>query len=293
MYKKLIMLYLLYRIGFFILRVAPYKTAYGIVSLSAKIKYFISKRDRDIVKANLKRVLPQAEKKEISLLAKEVFVNFGKYLVDFFSLIKDEKGYLEKSVEISGLENLDEALSLGKGCIIVTGHFGNWELSGCAVAYCGYKVNAVVLLHSDPKINSIFIDERRKKGINVINIGQAKTECQKALDRGEIIAILGDRPFGDHGIEVDFFNKKAIVPRGPAIFSLRKGAPIVIVFSFKEDTTKNIYRLILDKPFLINTEQPFEKNIKDITQRFISSFEYYIKRYPSQWYMFNEVWKEY
>lgn len=286
------MLYLLYKIGLFVLRFTTLDVAYSIVSFSAKIKYIFSKKDREIVKTNLRTAIPGVSEKEISLLAKEVVINFGKYLVDFFSLIKNQKNYLKNIVQFIGLENLNEALRSGKGCIIIAGHFGNWEVGACALANLGYKINVITLTHADPRINNLFIERRRKEGVNVIPIGTAKTACQKALCRGEIVAILGDRSYGDRGIEVDFFGKTAIFPRGAALLSLKNGSPIVILFVYKEDTRKNIYKFVFEKPFLATRKGCLNNQLKDITQRFINRFEYYIQKYPSQWYMFNKVWKE-
>ncbi len=286
------MLYLLYKIGIFILRITSVEVAYSIISFITKLKYLFSIKDKEIVKANLRVVMPESTEEEISALARDVFKNFGKYLVSFFSLIKNENGYLEKSVEIIGLENIDEALKLGKGCIVVTGHFGNWELAGCALANLGYKLNAIALAHTDPRINKLFIEQRKRAGANVIHIGNAKTTCQKALSRGEIVAILGDRPFGDHGIKVDFFGKTAVFPRGTALFSLKNGSPIITTFTYKENTESNTYKLIFEKPFLVKREGSLEEQLKTITKKFIDRFEYHIKKYPSQWYMFNKVWVE-
>lgn len=283
------MLYVLYKVVLFILRVTTHDVAHKIASFCAKLKYIFSKRDRDLVKDNLRTAIPGLNRKEISRLAQGVFINFGKYLVDFFSLIKNQKGYLEKVIQLEGLKNIDEALRSGNGCIILSGHFGNWELAACALANLGYKLNVVALAHSDPRINNLFIEQRKRAGVNAIPIGRANSACQRALRQGEAVAILGDRVFGDRGIEVNFFGKRAIAPRGAALFSLKNKSPIVLAFSYGEGTT---YKLVFEEPFLVKREGCLDKQLKEITQRFLNRFEHYIRRYPSQWYMFNKVWRE-
>jgi KDO2-lipid IV(A) lauroyltransferase len=238
----------------------------------------------------LRVALPDAGEKEISTLAKNVFVNFGKYLTDFFSPLNKDNKVLIENMHFEGLENIDAALKLGKGCIIVSGHFGNWELAGCALAARGYRVSAVALDHSDPRINNLFIQRRRKAGISVLSTGNAKNYCLGALKRNEIVAIIGDRPFGENGIDIEFFGKIARIPRGPALFSIRTGAPIVIAFGFRDAESKTSYKVVMEKPLLVNREGPLSKQLKYITQHFIKIFESYIRKYPSQWYMFNKVW---
>ena len=285
------MLYLLYKIGLFLLRFANKKIAYGIVFFFAKMKYRVSKKDREIVKENLRVVKPDVSEKDISSLAESVFKNFGRYLVDFFSLGKNGKDFLKKNLRFEGLENIDEALKSGKGCIILTGHFGNWELAGYAVASMGYKLNAVALAHTDARINNLFIEQRKRAGIQVIPIGSAKKFCLASLERNELIAILGDRPYRDHGIKADFFGKTALVPRGAALFSIKKGTSIITAFTYREDEKKDIYKLVFEKLVYVKHKDSTGELLKNITQNFIKRFESYIQKYPSQWYMFNKVWE--
>ncbi len=286
------MLYLLYKIGLLVLRVTSTRCAYILVSFFATLQFTISKRDREIVKKNLRIVLPHAPESTISQTARRIFNNFGKYLVDFFSIAKNKSSYLKEVVNFDGLENVDEALRFGKGCIIMTGHFGNWELAGCALANTGYKMNVIALAHTDRRINNLFINQRKKSGINVIHIGNAKTHCLNALYRGEVIAILADRPYGDRGIEVSFFGEKALFPRGAALFSLKSDAPIIFGFTFKEDEDTNRYKVVFDKPFRIKREGTLAMQLQEITQRFAERFETYIRKHPAQWYMFNEIWEQ-
>jgi KDO2-lipid IV(A) lauroyltransferase len=283
------MLYLLYKIGLGILSSVNTKTAYSIVVFCTRLKGVFWKRDKKIVRANLRTVLPEANNKKIASLADNVFTNFAKYLVDFFSLLKEDKDYLKRVMRVVGTENVDEALKLGNGCIILAGHFGNWELAGCAMADLGYKMNVIALPHADPRINDLFIKARKKAGVNIIGTGGANAATRTALRNNEVIAILGDRLYGDRGVEVEFFGKKATVPRGAALLSLRNNTPIVMAFTPKESGDMNT--LIFEKPFRLKREGALDEQMKHIMQRFTSRFEYYIKKYPSQWYMFNNIWE--
>lgn len=286
------MLYILYRIGFFILRVTGAKGAYAVVSFFASLKYYLSKNDREIVEQNLRVVMPEAGKKEISSLAKKVFINFGKYLVDFFAFTCSDADVIRKKIVFEGLEKVDKALESGKGCIILTGHFGNWELGGYLMAKLGYKLNIVALDHSDQRINDIFIQRRKKAGTNIASIGNAKQFCLSALKRNEIVAIAGDRPYGENGIDINFFGKTTRIPRGAALFSVRTGAPLIIVFTYKTDDKNGDNKMVFEEPIPVKRDLPVHAAMRDATQYFINRFELYIRKYPSQWYMFHHVWKD-
>lgn len=284
------MLYFLYKIGLSVVNKTDVSGAYKVASSCAAIQYHISKNDRDMVKNNLRSAFPSFSEKEVSHIARNIFVNFGKYLTDFFSPVNKDKTTLSKKMRFEGLENIDEALKRGKGCIIVTGHFGNWELGGCALSERGYKINAVALDHKDPRINSLFIERRKRSGINVAPIGNAKNSCLQALKRNEIVAIVGDRAFGESGIDVEFFGKKARIPRGPALFSIKTGAPLIAGFIYKEDEKSENYRVVMEKPIVINDGVPLRRQLENTMRCFIARFESYIKEYPSQWYVFHRIW---
>jgi len=285
------MLYLYYRIGFLILRVTSQSVAHAIASMIANIKCALSKEERQRVRNHLKMVMPNAKNETLAHLTRGIFKNFGKYLVDFFSLIKNKRDYLKKMVSFEGLENINKALEMGRGCIILTGHFGNWELAGCALAEMGYKINVVALDHKDRRINNLFINVRKMSGIKVSSTGAAKDACLAALDRNEIIAILGDRPYGDRGIEVNFFGRPTVVPRGAALFSLRKNTPIIAAFAYRKMDSDAGYTASLDSPFVTENRGKIGCALTGIMQRYINRFEQYIRKYPDQWYMFGEIWK--
>ena len=177
------MIYLFYKLGFLLLRITTVKAGYAIASFFAKAQYLFSKKDSAIVKANLRNIFSQAGENEIKSLAAEVFVNFAKYLVDFFGQTKGADDYLKKTIRIKGLENFDDAFKAGNGCILLGGHFGNWESAGCRLAKLGYKLNVVALDHKDRRINDFFITQRRVSGVKVIPTGTAVTAYEKALCR--------------------------------------------------------------------------------------------------------------
>ena len=286
------MLYRFYKFWLFVLRATTLRAAYLFTSFFARVQYAVSKKDREIVKENLRRAMPGASDNKISATAKDVFVNFGKYLVDFFSLGKNLKEHVKKTVRFVNINSLDDALKLGKGCILVTGHFGNWELSGCALASLGYKINVVALDHADERINNLFIGQRKMAGMRVMRIGTARAACQRALEQAEAVGIMGDRPFGDRGVEIDFFGKTAIFPRGAALFSIKYGSPIVMFFTYKDDTGSNKYTIYFEKPLFAEQKKDVSKQLIDIAQAFAKKFEHHIRKHPSQWYMFNKVWKD-
>ncbi|MCM8766412.1 MAG: lysophospholipid acyltransferase family protein [Candidatus Omnitrophica bacterium] len=266
------------------------KFAYRIASGIAMLYYFFYKRERQALWHNFR--IMGIEEEEIPKYARQVFCNFAKNLVDFFRFGLIDKRFLRERVKIVGLENMDEAFKMGRGILGITAHLGNWELGGVIMAQKGYPLNAVAWEHNDPRINKLFLSQRRRKGINVIPLGIALRRCFEALKNNEMVAMLGDRDFSPRGnrTEVIFLGRPFKVPRGPATLSLRTGAVIVPGFTIRE--RDDSFTLYFEKPVKYIPSGNYEKDIAELTQRFMEVIEKYVKEYPEQWFMFREFWEQ-
>ncbi|MBI5143832.1 MAG: lysophospholipid acyltransferase family protein [Candidatus Omnitrophica bacterium] len=282
--------YLLYRIGSFLALRLPVTVSYRIACMIADVYQYVSEKDRDAVLNNLKTVLgnePHSDE-ELTKMAKEVFRNFAKYLVDFFRFSKVDLRFIRRFVKIEGLNNIDEARSRGKGAILLSAHIGNWELGGFVLAMIGYPISAVVLTHQNKKINDFFTHQRLLSNLKPIEIGIALRSCYAALKGNNLLAVLGDRDFSKNGIRVDFFGRKTLLPKGPSVFSRRIGSAIVPTFMIREKDDS--FRLIMDKPIFPDASGEEDKAIETLTKKYLSVIEAYVRKYPTQWYMFREVW---
>lgn len=282
--------YILYRIGYIITNILPLRAAYWLAERFADIRYFFAKKDREAVAKNLSIVLKK-DMKECRVLAQKVFRNFGLYLADFFRIQRLNKDVVEKRVQVLGLENLNHALKENKGAVLLSAHLGNWEMGGVVTAIIGYDISAVVLKHRHKKINEFFIRQREKKGMKAITIDSVMKRCVSALSRNGMLALLGDRDFTNSGIMLDFFGVPTSIPKGPAIFSLKIGSPIVPTFFIRESRFN--YKLIFDKPVEMDNTEGFKKDemVKNLSEKFMPILEKYIRAYPYQWLMFRRFWE--
>lgn len=282
-------LYILYRIGLFLTLTLPIRVSYASACVLADIFYYGFPRDRRAVINNLTTVIgPSADDRTIARMAKDVFRNFAKYLVDFFRSQKIDKDYLKRNVKIEGSGNIDDALAMGKGVIALSAHIGNWELGAFVTAMIGYPINAVVLTHKNKRINDFFTRQRLMGNMKPIEMGASLKSCYRALGNNELVALLGDRDFTKNGISVDFFGKKAIMPKGPATFSYRLGSPIVPIFLVREPD--NTFRYFVEKPIMCAPGLDEETAVKELTTRCSSVIEACVKKYPAQWFVFRNIW---
>ena len=220
-------LYILYRIGQVLACILPASVRYSIAVFISWLKFLTVGEERTGVRKNLQKIVGK-NNPHISKYTFQMYANFGKYLSDFLQSGNVDKKFVKRYITIENLHYMDQALEKGKGAIGVTAHIGNWELCAQILAVLGYKMNAVALIHGNDRLDNFFNEQRRKTGINVIPVGMAVRQCFSALKRNEIVGILGDRDFsGENGIFVEFCKSKMLIPKGPAILSLRTGAAIV------------------------------------------------------------------
>jgi KDO2-lipid IV(A) lauroyltransferase len=276
-------MYYLFVLGKFITLLLPRRLAYFLARILAILRFYFFKRDREIVTYNLSAIIN--DKKELEKNAKECFINFSYYLVDFFRYSRLNSEFLDKYVRIERLELLNQLIAEKKGIIFLTAHLGNYELGGAVTALLGYPLNVVALPHKDKRTNQFFDAQRELVGLKVIPAGMAVKKCFSLLKNGGMIAFLADRDFSGHGIKTEMFAHYTCLPRGAAFFALKTGACILPTFFVRED--KLFYRLIFDDPIFVDKNNSTEEQI---IKQYIPILEKYIRKYSNQWYLFERYW---
>jgi len=262
----------------------PRRACYSIARFSAIVRFYFSKKDKGNLIYNLIPVVK--DEKKARECAREVFINFAYYLVDFFRYRKLNRKFIEKYVKVEGLDNLKGSFLNEKGAIALTVHLGNYELAAAVTAYLGFPLYVVALPHKDKRINEFFNNQRKMAGMNIISTGAAIKGCFSVLKQGKLLALLGDKDFTGGGLKLKMFSREASFPRGPAFFALRSGVDIIPAFFIREN--KYFYRLFFEKPIVHKENSQLGE--EEIIKKYIAITEKYIQKYPGQWYMFNKYW---
>ncbi len=284
-------MYALYRTGYFIAMTFPLPISYGLARIVAGLCYYACAKDRRAIIENIRTITGGRETpKRLRGMAKEVYRNFAGYLVDFFRFSKIDKKYVERFVKFEGIQYLDEALKHGKGVIALSAHIGNWELGGAVLGAIGYPVSAVALTHSDKRIDDFFTRQRLAGKMRPIQIGPSLKECYRVLKSNQVLGLLGDRDFTNNGLTADFFGKPTLFPRGPSVFAYRLGAPLVPTLVTRQPD--NTFRMSFEPPIYADQGKPEEEAVGELARKCAGIIESYVKKYPTQWYIFRDMWKK-
>jgi len=229
------MIYWFYRLIAFGVRCLPLQGAYWLGLRTCDLMFFLNKRGRQAVRENLRIVMEGQgilpSRHILHGCARKTFQYFGKYLADFIRFRKLSAEGVRERVSIQGLEHLEAIRDSRRGAIMLTAHYGNWELGGAFIASMGIPINAVVRPVDSPSLERIFQFFREQRGMKVIPLDKAGTGILKTLKRGEVVALVGDRDFTGNGRAWRFFGRETSLPRGAAWFAHRLGVPVYIGFA--------------------------------------------------------------
>ena len=242
---------------------------------------------RSIVAINLELAFPKFSTVERKQIARENYRWFARFCMDVLHM-DAWKGRTSEITKCHNLEILDQALSEKKGVLLVSGHFGNWEMIPPALAELGYPITMYVGRQTNPLTNELQNTARANFGVETIDKGKRATlQMGRALAANKIIAMLIDQNDNKSDLFVTFFEKLASSSKGTAAFHLLRKSPVVLVTCpYVGDHLEISFQRIT---FDLSGEQ--EKDTLAITQKITSALENVIRKYPEQYFWMHRRWR--
>ena len=248
------------------------------------------RKKRAIVSRHMRRIQPQLSDRQIRRAVQKSYESYARYYIETFRLPLLNSKQIQSGVSIDGFEYIESGLKLGKGVILALPHLGGWEWSGRWLIQRGHRLNAVVEKLDSPRLFEMFLQLRKKYGVQVIPLDDnAGVAVQQALARNEIVALLSDRDIQGTGIEVEFFGERTTIPTGPAFFALRTGAalvPLATYFLKRLDGHKTIVRPAIE----VERFATLREDMQRISQDLANELELLIRHDPAQWHLFQPNW---
>ena len=195
-----------------------------------------------------------------------------------------------KTTKIRNVDVLHDALTRKKGLILLSAHYGSWELIISALRlHVGHPFVIVVQHQRNRKIDKLINSYRCRFDNSTVPLGPSVRELIKALQEGRVVAMLADQSGPKESIFVDFFGRPAATHRGAAAFSLKTGAPIVMAFLVRQQDGK--YETWFEEVGQLGLDGYNEKNILELTRRHVEMLEKHIRLHPDHWLWMHKRWK--
>jgi KDO2-lipid IV(A) lauroyltransferase len=272
-----------------IVAVLPLRTNRWIACRLADFAFYCVPIRRKVVIGNLTAAFRNDKTpREIRRIARDTYRQFAQTMIELLYFPRLSPAEIRDLVQIEGAQLIELTRQLGKGAVFVGAHFGNWELMGAALALHA-PVSFVIGKQENSMVDDLLNSYRVAKGIKLIPLKMALRGVMKVLKSNEFIAILADQDAHEHGAFVNFFGRPASTPKGPAMFALRAGCPLITGHIFRTDDGR--FKIIFEavpRPEPTGNEQ---LDIERYTAAFAAILEKYTRQHPDHWFWMHRRWK--
>jgi len=240
---------------------------------------------------NLEIAMPEMALSERQETLKKLYRNLGWQLVEFSRMERYTAENTSKWIRYEGLERFLAAEALGKGVLILTGHFGAWELSSFYHSLMGHPMGMVIRRLDNRRLDAFVNRIRCMHGNRVLHKDDFARGLITAMRHGESVGILMDTNMTPpQGVFVNFFATQACTASGLARVALKTGAAIVPGFLVWEAAEKQ-YVLHFGDRIQIEETGDSESDMVSLTQACTDVIEAWVRRYPDQWLWIHRRWK--
>ncbi len=191
------------------------------------------------------------------------------------------------------LRDLDEAIRVlldRKGCIMLTGHYGNWELLGFTLAKLGFEIVAVMRPLDNDYLNRYLLDRRERSGLRLLYKKGASRSASEVLESGGTLCFIADQNAGRKGLFVDFFGRKASTYKSIGLLAMEHGVPIIVGCA-RRTSPRFEYEICVNRIIRPEEWQHREDPLQWITQEYSTAMEQLIRVAPEQYLWIHRRWK--
>lgn len=265
----------------------PVPVALGLGRGLGRAAHAVLGTPRRLARTHVALALPELDVSARNALVRDTFRHAGESYAELalWPKLQRDPDY----VRITNREVLDDSLARGGGCLVITGHVGNWELLAARVAGLGIPLSVVARTVNDARFNALITRFRGGAGMEILLRDDPRFlgAVRDALGRNRVVAMLIDQDSRGGGVFVPFFGRPARTPPGAAILALRTRAPVLTVFIHRRPEGGHVITF---------ASVPIERGtgrhtVVDLTARFTASIEAAIREAPAEWVWWHERWR--
>jgi lauroyl/myristoyl acyltransferase len=274
--------------------VLPKSVSYAIGDAATWVAWRVMTRTRTALADNLRAVFPTETTRALEWRARLTLRAYARDVIDFLCSLDlspgDTRGLFEYAQE--HVQLFEDLLAKGQGIILVSGHFGNWELGSVAMRRVfELPLTIVAMAEENDHVNVFRRDIRERIGADTVEVRQSldtALQIRKRLAANGIVAMLMDRHIGRDRVAVRFLGRQAWFLRTPALMAFLTGAPLVPCFI--ERIAGDRFRVSPGVPIVVSATAPREQAVEHATQQVAEQLETRIRLHPEYWYQFYRYW---
>ncbi len=283
----------MFRFTYWLARVLPRPFARALAFVGTRVAYWTLRGTRAAVAANFRGAFPELSPAAIDALSLRAYHSYSADVLDLFrsvSMTPEQSFRLFEDVAANGTRFTD-ALAGGKGVILVTGHFGNWEIGGALMRALNLPMTIVAMREASEEINELRVGFRQRFGADTIEVRQSMDtalQIRRRLADNRIVAMLMDRHVDRDRVAVTFFGRRAYFLRTPALLAYMTGAPLLPCSVVRLPSGR--FRVLPGTPILVSHDVDRDTAVRQAAQAFADQLEACIRETPHAWYQFYDYW---
>ena len=287
-FSQKVFYYLIMLLGVLV-RGVSFKKSKAIARFLGDFGYDTLKIRRKLVIKNLALTFPEKRTTEISSIARQVYRNQAENIIEMLRLpmIKTTAD-AARLIDIDARDLLAKTIHQKKGGVLLSAHFGNWELLGLCAGLLTTPITIVVKRLRNREIDEQINAWRTMHGNRIIYTWQALREGLRTLQQGGILTILGDQSDPGGSFFTDFLGRRTSVFLGPAYLALKAKVPLFV----------GICRRTGDGRYTLDSEEiemsdlgTTKADAEELVRRYTQVLESYIYKYPEEWFWLHDRWK--
>ncbi len=196
-----------------------------------------------------------------------------------------------KYIELGDFSEILRLILEGKGVIMVTGHYGNFEVLGYAMATFGLESYSIARPIDNKYINKYLMSVRQRQGQVIIDKKGATEQMLNILASGATLSFIADQNAGRKGAFVDFFGRKASTYKSIALLAMEYDLPIIVGYCRRIDDR---YKFQIGVDQIIKPAQWKDKDnpLLWITAEYTAAIEHFVRQDPEQYWWVHRRWKD-
>jgi KDO2-lipid IV(A) lauroyltransferase len=274
-----------------LLRALPLERAVRLGGAMGPVAMAFDRGNRSIALCNLTIAFPEIDDAARLSILRDTYRNFGRMAAEWVHFFELNPGNIASYVTYDGRQHWDEAIRLsnGRGILVLTGHFGNFELLSLGHSLHGNRIAIVQRPNRNPIIDRAVAARRLRNGNLTVSRKGAGREILRLLRQNWMVAVPLDLDVR-RGVFVDFFSLKASTSDALARIAIASHAPVLPAFMVREGASTR-HRITLFPPIVAVRGDDRDDAVREYTQQFTSLFEAMVRRYPDQWNWIHRRWK--
>lgn len=284
------LVYAVMRVAVCVIQALSFRAACRFAECLAWLAYKVDKRHRLVAQENLEKAFPgRYTPEEIDRLVRGVYSHFCRVAIEILFIPRRlHVTNWRESIAIPDAGRIVDAMLTGRPLLIVTGHFGNWEIAGYALGLFGFKTHAIARPLDNPYVDDFLRRFRENTGQKILAKNGDFERIQDVLQDGGVLATLADQDAGPRGVFVDYFGRPASTHKAVAIMAMEYNVPMIVAGTPFHDGKYHVHLSeLIDTPALAKEPDA----IRGITQRFTSDLERIVREHPEQYFWLHRRWK--